>query len=105
MNIGDYVRTKKGYIRKIISTDIDETAVFVDTHTWVRKENIIKVSSKIIELIQVGDYINGLPVYEDKDGVKFIQSWNGQVVSINDIIIETIVTIEQFCRMAYKIKE
>ena len=112
-----YVRTKNGKIRKIISLSFDETwkSVFVETHTWLKEKYIAKASHNIIDLIEVGDYVNGkevtkinvkAPITKNKaiecddtmkDGVSICY-----VYDRNDI--KTILTKEQFEDKCYKIE-
>lgn len=68
MKIGDYVRTKDGLIRKIVEIDkliyIDKDYISDEPeyHNFLTEEDVIKTSPNIIDLIEVGDYVNGLPV-------------------------------------------
>ena len=57
---GDYARTKGGEIGKI-STIIDDK-VFINTNQYYSQ--IIKSSPNIIDLIEVGDYVNGYEVLQ-----------------------------------------
>ena len=60
LNVGDYVRTKEGNIGKII--DINKSNynyLQVEHNLFLKNENILKSSSNIIDLIEVGDYVNG----------------------------------------------
>lgn len=122
---GEYIRTKNGSIFKIIggtpdNYDIDvdyydlgkmEDDIFDDLTTFNYNDNgnfirdITKIHSPdIIDLIEVGDYVNGKKVLE-KIGDFYL---NVSSSSINDNrifndMIHTIVTHEQFERMKYKI--
>lgn len=68
IEVNDYVRTKTGYIGKLhkISTykinDKDKTMYLVDfgniTYA-ISYKDIVKHSPNIIDLIEVGDYVNG----------------------------------------------
>ena len=65
------------------------------------RDNIVKHSKDIIDLIEVGDYVNG---------EKVIDTWNGNRIethrsNFNDDNIKSIVTKEQFAQAEYKIKE
>jgi len=104
MKIGDYVKTKDGLIHKI--TDIFNTTkqVATDKGKYVYEYNeIVKSSPNIIDLIEVGDYVNGnlvsyvgsdcIEVYWYKDEMQWLE--------LEDI--ETILTKEQFERCEYKI--
>ena len=122
MKIGDYVRTNNGLIFKIVegnddnwSLDIEyskleymedtwlELYKYNDNGGWFIRENC-KSSPNIIDLIQVGDYVNGLKVQEVNNEIKGF----GTIVfdkdtSIMEDYIYSIVTKEQFSSMEYKI--
>ena len=107
MKVGDYVRTeisslnlqRIGKIKKIISEDFIHT----DMGTY-DKENIIKSSPNIIDLIEVGDYVNGRIVddyiYLDKLGLIGLTELEKE----DEKFIKSIVTKEQFEAIKYEIK-
>ena len=115
MKIGDYVRTKYGITQyreydttngKLLCMPIhDMTQGF-----FANLQDIIKTSPNIIDLIEVGDYVNGLLVveyYEENKcficeccGMECGESW----IYENDDI-KSIVTKEQFESMEYKINK
>lgn len=122
LQVGMYVRTKDGIIAKCdeiiknfdISFDREVFKVF-DNDTpdvieipWIFKnEYIKKYSFDIIDLIEVGDYINGLPVtfVYIPDGVKASYFLLGtyQKHFINEDI-KDIVTKEQFEACKYVVE-
>lgn len=116
VKVGDYIRykDKRGnqYIRKIIMVGKDYSihncfGVRVDKEANytqdVSLKNILKSSPNIIDLIEVGDYVNGgLVAFVGSDSIEIFwykdeMEWLGK----DDII--TIVTKEQFESMKYKI--
>ena len=123
MKIGDYVRTKYG-IAKIINISCGEDLWFDNDNIFDEDEkeifrynkpsmysnwadnNIIKSSSNIIDLIEVGDYVNGHKVtafmYDGKNNrigvVVDSEQW-----AYDDNEIKSIVTKEQFENMEYKL--
>lgn len=119
LNIGDYVRTKKGIakIKRFCGTQDDIKFYEVDkngTHqptdafiNFIFENEIIKLSSNIIDLIEVGDYVNGYKVEDVFE--TFINVATGsnyfQSPTIYEDDIESIVTKEQFESMEYKIGE
>ena len=121
LEVGMYVRTKKGKIRKIISLSFESTwkSVFVETHTWLKEEYILKASFDVIDLIEVGDYVNGykvLNIYKNIKGQKTLllnceykakdeYSLPYQIPCVIDKNIKSIVTKEQFERISYKVGE
>ena len=92
LNVGDYVRTKNGLIFKIIGGNVDnwdldisfgmletfednwlELYRYNDNGSFFDNKNIVKSSPNIIDLIEVGDYVNGSKLLEvdyaeDEDG-------------------------------------
>lgn len=115
LRIGDYVRTKKDGIGRIISFSYqeDDECCFIELsnrRTGIKQFNIIKSSPNIIDLIEVGDYINGRYVdkYQGKLG-NFYELPNGKwkfiEISNEHYLISSIVTKEQFESMEYKVKE
>lgn len=119
LNIGDYVRTKKGIIGKIVKEEpfMDTILIFLDNKQGNvtlqnkdgvfkvnHKEDVIKSSPNIINLIQVGDYINGCIVINNKDEtIQIIQLIIPFDLKEKDI--KSVVTKEQFESMEYKIGE
>ena len=122
-NIGDYVRYKYenciyiGKIKFISEVMGFEETLQLDIDTCMEeilKEDIIKSSPNIIDLIEVGDYVNGKKVvdkqyhYTDKDNYD-IGEWCifYENVALGDYQynIKSIVTKEQFESMEYKIGE
>ena len=114
MKVGDYVRfkDKRGntYIRKVIDgykahwygCKVDKEANNVP---YVSAKNIIKSSPNIIDLIEVGDYVNGVMVTEIKDGKPFKEDYNDPYYSYYFDDIYSIVTKEQFSQTEYRIGE
>ena len=108
LNVGDYVRTKEGNIGKII--DINKSNynyLQVEHNLFLKNENILKSSSNIIDLIEVGDYVNGCWVNEIKDGKPYHEDYNDPYYSyyIENEDIKTVVTHEQFENISYKVGE
>lgn len=111
IKVNDYVRTKSGYICKIINiNDFRELSMkygveasYLKDVMFIGDEDIIKSSPRIKDLIQVGDYVNGWRVTQitntyveicwGRDSDEFIKPEN----------IKSILTKEQFEQMEYKI--
>ena len=119
IEVGEYVRTKRGYIAKLEYTDIqpnkkyyffDETIYYdwgeaIDFLEEEEIERYIKTHSKnIINLIEVGDYVNGYKVDDIENG-KLIIGDTTQVVEqiVENNEIKNIVTKEQFNSVMYKV--
>lgn len=100
IEVGMYVRTYNGEIAKLISlcdtggfnTDIDEV---------ISEKHFKKASHNIIELIEVGDYVNGIKVDHVMPPLKI---WLDAEEYLEDEI-KTIVTKEQFESCMYKVGE
>ncbi len=111
MKIGDYVRTKE-YIRKI--RKIEQDYIYCDIGVFKENE-IIKSSPRIIDLIEVGDYVNGYyveditSIYDNEEEIKTLHLASGSNYFQPDINdkqdIKSIVTKEQFESMEYRIGE
>ncbi len=122
MTEGDYVRTKHGIeiitdikewvnfqgYEKIITTDKNQY------ETLYEQSEIIKSSPNIIDLIEVGDYVNGKKVvdkqyhYTDKDNYdmgEWCIFYENVALGDYQYDIKSIVTKEQFSCMEYKIGE
>lgn len=122
MRVGDYVRTKNYGIAKILniynntttnysSITLDKIDSFGRLGVSITLDNIIgNPSEKPIDLIEVGDYVNGYMVENTDAGL------NGDVIeiatgtnyfqspSLYEEDIKSIVTHEQFERIEYKVK-
>ena len=127
MKVGDYVRTKNGIIGKIeIKNFIGYSDWIIDTlyynddeiiDDWtcgVKEYDILKSSPNIIDLIEVGDYVNGHKVVEvDLDDLddygntfRYIKTEHDYTLNhwIKENEIENILTREQFEAMQYEVK-
>lgn len=98
MKVGDYVRTKDGKIEKYSGTNDSEIENFT-------LNEIVKSSPNIIDLIEIGDYVNGGQVREIKKD--YIRISGGEYIwqFLEKEEIKSIVTKEQFSCMEYKIGE
>ena len=127
LKVGMYVRTKDGNIFKIIGGNVDNWEIDIDyskleqteenwlelyryndNYSFFNDKDIIKASHNIIDLIEVGDYVNGYKVervnqYEVE--LELVGCFSGEFYSetlrANDI--SSIVTKEQFESMSYKV--
>ena len=70
-------------------------------HDYYDEDKIIKASHNIIDLIEVGDYVNGFPViHKENDILKC-----GLLVQFKENEIKSIITKEQMEQMSYRIGE
>lgn len=108
IEVGEYVRTDRGEIAKVTSVaketlgetlGIDEyrDIGFCNTEPYVYG-NIVKHSKQLIDLIEVGDFVN-----EER----IIEKWDTRVGSIRSNFheedIETILTKESYMANCYKV--
>ena len=97
LEVGMYVRSKWG-INKINEYVSQSRQLYLKNDVCV-KSNVIKASHNIIDLIEVGDYVNGFPViHKENDILKC-----GLLVQFKENEIKSIVTKEQFESMSYKV--
>ena len=69
IKVGEYVRSISGEINKVDALyGIIENAVHLEKHKWQDIKNIVKHSPNIIDLIEVGDYVNGKKIEAIIDG-------------------------------------
>ena len=124
IEIGEYIRTKQGDISKV--RYVDEESIFLEDSVWSKNdlyektgvlyfddEEIAKHSKNIIDLIEVGDYVNGcliVKIYKDPFLEGQINLWTNMLFpnkyykeKITDKNIKTIVTKEQFKNMEYRL--
>lgn len=113
IEVGEYIRTFNGEIAKIIGTSIEfDTKVYTtdqyiqssrDFYVFENDCGITKHSKSIIDLIEVGDYVNGKKVLQ-KIG-KFLEVSSCDIGNnrIYDYMIKSIVTKQQFSNMEYRL--
>ena len=118
MKVGDYVRTKKHGIGKIISFSYqeDDECCFIELskrRTGIKQSNIIKSSPNIIDLIEVGDIVNDEKIIDigcltngPEEGTKVIDYYiaPNTVYYLKNEDIKSIVTKEQFKNMEYEVR-
>lgn len=114
LEVGMHVRTKDGYICRIINiNDFREPnmkygveASYLRDIMFIGDNDIAKASYEIIDLIEVGDYVNGLPVTKISEYLntheKYIELY-GTCSAWENEDIKSIVTKEQFESMEYRI--
>ena len=95
----------RGYLEPVIEYIHKE-----DEYVSCYYKNDLKASHNIIDLIEVGDYVNGFKVYycycadEDSTGL-FIDTEKGRQWLDKPSQIKTVVTKEQFESMRYVVNE
>ena len=126
IQVGEYIRTYDGIIGKVKRIELDEIDkslkwyVFdkkrydmnIIDEIYINKPYIKSHSFNIIDLIEEGDYVNGIKIYSLKKGIGY-RDKEQEVVIINKNFcnckfirtedIKSIVTKEQFERMKYEV--
>ena len=108
-----YVRTKDGYIDKILK--LNESYVKgvsqKDDFYAYDIDNIVKTSYNIIDILEVGDYVNSYKIGYIDDCKGAMREFYYDYENPNDDVghwqeeIKTIITHEQMKQMAYKVGE
>lgn len=142
MEIGEYIRTKKGIIAKVDAIyeygkrkkykryftkkneEFNEGTLIKEHLIYdTRQKYIPKHSKNILDLIEVGDIVNGYQILEIADSIYesskriliyknekekyerwiYIQQYNGKIHTQDDI--QLILTHEQFERDCYRLED
>lgn len=117
IKVGEYVRTKDGIIRQVKTIKSGRRRFSITTETRIngstKLENIAKHSPNIIDLIEVGDYVNGrevkhIAMFEGfPDYPKLIFVDNKYLIpseTAENEDIKTILTKEQYKANCYEVK-
>lgn len=108
LKVGDYVRTKYGISQykyydtsrgRLLCIPVKDGSQGI----FANIEDIIKVSDKPIDLVEVGDYVNGSEIYKitfDSLGL-ILETTDYHKFRNSDI--KSIVTKEMFEQMSYKV--
>ena len=108
IEVNDYVRTKNGIIDKVINSNF-YMSIYVECEKGLYLiENIVKHSKQLIDLIEVGDIVNGMEVL---DIHKPRDLWEPIEIRVdgrytNFILaedIKTIITKESYMANCYKV--
>ena len=109
-----YYRTYSGSINKITSIKDYNEREYLLNGFYINKDTIKKVSYNIIDILEVGDYVNGYKVSaiynpngDEIVNITVIMEYGYETINtyIDDYSINSIVTKEQFEQMAYKVGE
>ena len=121
MEVGEYVRLKNGkiikftrfgtyrtHVRKVngyYEYGTFENKAIYSGHYHYKYDDIVKHSKNIIDLIEVGDYVNGSEVEEISKDTIWLKDMRDIDKKDAKKEIKSIVTKEQFTNMEYKINE
>jgi hypothetical protein len=110
MKVGEYVRTKdyqniRSRIGKIIKQDEKYYYLDIDEDTQMvwEEDTVLKSSLNIIDLIEVGDYVNGEKVINIMKKHEYLEV-SDEEITIDKKEIKSIVTKEQFKNIEYEVK-
>ena len=107
IEVGEYVKLNYGKIDKVKNNDYYMQQYIECEKGLYPRENIVKHSKNIIDLIEVGDYVNGYPV-------RRIANFNNELCNFdlntmewtllkNIDVYYNILTKEQYMQNCYKI--
>ena len=104
MEIGEYVKVKEwNVIGRILK--VTGRKVYIDNLGFgLSFEQIQEHSKNIIDLIKVGDYVNGYRVYHVAGHYVSVESMEKYDLCFEEQDIKTIVTKEQFESMQYRLE-
>ena len=130
MNVGDYVRAKNGEIGKLVNVELyyvlghsdkDKYCCVQFNNSFIPclvSNDFITKKGRIIDIIQIGDYVNGEKVCYLKGDIEKSEVANeedvlyteyndeyGEWYGFAEDKIESIVTHEQFVSMEYKVSD
>ena len=106
IEVGEYVKLNYGKIDKVKNNDYYMQQYIECEKGLYPRENIVKHSKNIIDLIEVGDYVNGYPV-------RRIANFNNELCNFdlntmewtllkNIDVYNNILTKEQYMQNCYK---
>ena len=114
LEVGQFARLKSGYICKIINiNDFREPnmkygveANYLKDVMFIGDDDVVKASYNIIDILEIGDYVNGGQVREIKKGYIRISGGKSLWEYLDNLKdIKSIVTHEQMEQIAYKVEE
>lgn len=119
IEVEEYVRTKDGYIFKILTKEntnygycgITDSNTKYTTYTYNKrsfndiKNKIAKHSKNIIDLIEIGDYVNGLYIdLLEKDRIWATSMYGEEDIVFYENEIKTILTKELYQANCYTVE-
>lgn len=103
LEVGMYVRTLNG----IIKIDKIKDSIMIDTKGKTHFGDFIKASYNIIDVLEVGDYVDGFKIIDIVENDIYVSDFYAEnyigMVKVKDI--KSIVTKEQMEQMEYKVGE
>ena len=111
IEVGDYVRSRNGSIGKVTKIE-DDKYLYENKELITFIGNVVKHSKNIIDLIEVGDFVNGIRVYcikkEENSVIRkehiIINYLYENSKSLYEENIENVLTKEQYSQNCYKVE-
>ena len=109
LEVGQFARLKSGYIVKVLNVKDDwiETDTKFITRTFPK--DFVKASYNIIDILEVGDYVNGYPIYEiveyEDDTRAIVIDDDNKSIIWKKQDIKSVITHEQIEQMEYKVSD
>lgn len=119
IEVNEYVRTNKGNIGKVVEirlgfnkdTQLYQNVYMLDNGLWTILEYIVKHSKQLIDLVEVGDIVNGYRVINviNKEPcpsgkcVDIDSNKDSSECTLWEEDIKTIITKEQYMANCYKV--
>lgn len=114
LEVGMFVKYTRGAINGYVPPRIarivdcsDNELIKIDNGQVILRSDVIKARHKIIDLIEVGDYVNGLAVTRicvDEETEKKHLNMYGSLSEWENEDIKSIVTKEQFNSVKYEVE-
>ena len=105
LSVGMYVRTLNG----IVKIDKIKDSIMIDTKGKTHFGDFIKASYNITDILEIGDYVNGYPIYEiveyEDDTRAIVIDDDNKSIIWKKQDIKSVITHEQMEQMAYKVSE
>ncbi len=103
IEVNEYVRTKNGVIDKVDALyGMIENTVHLENQKWFDIKDITKHSKQLIDLIEAGDYVNGIRILDITGDYVLTAEYNCCKQRLNNKI-KTILTKEQMMANCYKV--
>lgn len=104
IKVGDYVRLKSGEIDKVFALcGMIENTIHLEKHKWIGQDCIVKYSKNIIDLIEIGDYVNGVRILDITGDYIHTDEWDCCKERLNKKI-KSIVTKQQMEAIQYVVE-
>lgn len=106
----DYARLNTGKIVRVIGikeNKLNKKAIYFGVYEqdWFDSSAVENFSDKIIDLIEVGDYVNGKLIHKIDKGTNYCYLYYGNCKTFVNYQIKSIVTHEQMASIEYKVEE